>query len=480
MRTRLLGTIAAVAAGGGGVLAQGPTPPPPAPIGTVGSPTGGVMPVSGASDPIAPPIGMMGGPGPMGHDPMGGMMGHPGMGGPMYPPPGAYGAQPWEKVNDPGVHGRIAPRAWTDVDFLLWFVPSQTVRGPLLTSGPPASLGVLGAIGTTVQAGQQNLGYGVFTGFNIHTGWFWDDCRRYGTEIGGFMTETRTNSTTLASDSTGQPLIARPFINAANGQQAALLVSFPTYASGSATVYSNSKSYGAEVSAVTNLFRSSPDDCGSCRWLNDANLYAGFRYLSMEEELRISSSSNILAGNTAPFDGKTYNGPVTIEVEDRYRTANRFYGGQIGLKSAIYCGAWTVKSRLSAAVGLMHQEVTVDGFSTLTNAAAGTRSVVPGGLYANSMNIGKYTNDEFGFIPEVGLSLGRQWTSWFSTHVGYNFLYINRVARPGDQYVTNVNPAVIPTNFGYGVGGVVPVPNPIISQSDYFLQGVSLGFTVRY
>ena len=481
MRTRLLGTIAAVAAGAGGAVGQAP---PPMPIGPAGGPGMGVMPVAGASDPIPPPVGMggmgmggpmMGGPPGMGGD-MGGLMGPGGM--PQYPGPGPYGAPPYDS-GGAGVNARIAPHVWTDVDFILWFAPGQTVQGPLLTSGPPATRGVLGTTGTSIQSGTTNLGYGAFAGFNIHTGWFYDDAKRHGVELGGFMTEYRTNRITVASDATGQPLYARPFVNLATGLADAALISFPTYASGSATVLATSQSYGAEASFVTNVFRSDPN-CGPGKCLWDVNLLGGFRYYSLEEELSVTSLTNILGGQAAPFDGKSYVGPVGIEVKDRFRTANRFYGGQVGIKSAIVCDRWLLQSTLKAAFGSMRQEVTVEGTSTLYAPTTGTTSVVPGGLYANSTNIGKYQNDEFGFIPEVNLNVGRQWTSWFSTHVGYNFLYVNRVARPGNQYVTAVNPATIPTSFSYGLGNNVAVPTPVISQSDFFLQGVSLGFTVRY
>jgi hypothetical protein len=485
MRTRLLGTIAAVAAGAGGALGQ--APPPPMPIGPAGGmgPGGmGVVPASGTADPIPPPIGQPG----MGGDPLGGlggpgMLGHPGMGGPMYPPPGPYGGQPWQDAFPSGHGGsaygsRVAPRLYVEADYTLWFVPRQPVPGPLLTSGPPAGNGVLGAVGTVVRAGDRNLGYGVFSGFNIHVGGFHSQDRRWGWEIGGFMTELKTNETTVSSDATGQPLIARPFTNAQTGLPTTLLVSFPTYASGSATVLATARAYGAEASGLLNLFRTNPDTCSptGCVW--DANLLAGFRYLSVEEELSVNSTTNVLAGNTVPFDGKSYNGPVTIGVTDSFRTANRFYGGQLGLKSSVLCGRWLLASTVKCAIGNMHQEVTVDGFSSLANPT--TLSGVSGGLYANSTNIGRYSNDEFVYIPEVNANLGYAWTSWLSTHVGYNFLYINRVARPGDQFTTTVNPAVVPTSFSYGLGAPVATPNPVLSQSEYWLQGVSFGLTVRY
>jgi hypothetical protein len=446
------------------------------PIGTV-APPGGVVPVSGGGDPIPPQFG------PPGLGDPGLMVGPPGMGlgGPQYPGPGPYGGQPWEDAfpRDGGIHQRIARRWWADADFTLWFVPRQGVLGPLVTSGPPVGNGVLGRVGTTVLSGTESLGYGALSGFNIHTGAFLDADRRFGFEIGGFLTELKANDDRFASDATGQPLLARPYLNAATGLQDALLVSFPTFAAGRVDVVTTTRSYGAEASAVTSLFRSCPDGTRSflgCLW--DVTALAGFRYLSVEEELRVEQFTNVLPGNSVPFDGKSYLGPVAIEVSDRFRTANRFYGGQVGLKSSIYNGRWSLHTMGKVAAGVMHQEVTVNGFSTLTGG--GTRSVVPGGLYANSTNIGRYDNDEFTWIPEVSARLGFAWTTWLSTHVGYNFLYIDRVARPGDQYTNRVNPATVPTSFSYGLGGPVPVPNPAGTQTDFWLQGVSFGVTVKY
>src|SRR5262245_14079147 len=81
MRRRLLGTIAAVAAGAGGAWAQAPAVPPPAPIGPAGS-YPQVMTASGTADPIPPPIGGYAGGGLMPGGPMpGGPMGDPTGGG---------------------------------------------------------------------------------------------------------------------------------------------------------------------------------------------------------------------------------------------------------------------------------------------------------------------------------------------------------------------------------------------------------------
>ena len=71
MRKKILGSIAAFAAGAASALAQGPGIPPPAPIG----PGGGAMPAAMEAMPGGLPYGGMGGPG----------MGGPGMGGPGMP-----------------------------------------------------------------------------------------------------------------------------------------------------------------------------------------------------------------------------------------------------------------------------------------------------------------------------------------------------------------------------------------------------------
>ena len=59
-------------------------------------------------------------------------------------------------------------------------------------------------------------------------------------------------------------------------------------------------------------------------------------------------------------------------------------------------------------------------------------------------------------------------------------MYASSVVRPGDQYSPVVNPAIVPTSPWFGLGAPIVTPNRVLTQSDYWLQGVSFGIQCRY
>ena len=480
MRKRLLGTIAAVAAGTGAAFGQ--EPPPPAALGPVGmmpdAPPARAMGVY--ADPIP---NMIGTPQDL-SGATGAFAGYPGMdpsqggGFPGYPA-GIHGDQHWESPSVRGVRTdrALAPHVWVNVNYLLWFAKAQPTNFPFVTTSAPNEGGLLGNPTTTVLHSRSDLGYGVFSGFKIDGGFFLDGSRRAGVYASGFLTEQKANTFFVQSDATGQPLLARPFFNLGTGLPDVQLASFPTYASGSISVYSRTQAYGAEGGPIWNLYRSSPD----CSTLGcSVNALVGFRYLQLDENLEMASRSTLLNGATATFDGKQYVAPATIEVRDQFTTQNSFYGGNVGLLTESRSGRWLTSFAGKFAMGVMHERVTVNGTSSLADSTRHIFSTVNGGLFANSTNIGVYKNDEFCVIPEVTASLGYSWTSWLSTGIGYNFIYVSRVARPGNQYSPGVNPAVVPTSPTYGFGSALPGPNALLTQSDYWLQGVNFSVNVRF
>ncbi len=483
MRKKILGSIAAFAAGAASALAQGPGIPPPAPIG----PGGGAMPAAMESMPGGMPYGGMGGPG------MGGPgMGGPGMGGPGMPgagmgdpnggmpgyPAGPHGQQSWTPpFTDPqGVNGRLAARAWVTFDYVLGFTKSQNATFPFVTTSAPLAGGVLGNTSTLVLHSRTDLGVGVVNGARITGGIWTDEARRYGYYMSGFFTESKSNDFQTSSDSTGQPLLARPFVNAATGLPDVLLVSFPTYLAGRVSVENSTQVWGAEGGPMVNLFRSCPDEL--CLW--NVNLISGFRYLDVHEQLRIDQSSTLVGNSTAAFDGKLYGAGSVIGVTDRFDTYNRFYGGQLGLNTELRMNNWYVNATGKVALGVVNQRIDVRGTSTLTGPNSPDLSVIQAGMYANATNNGRYSQDKFAVVPEVGINLGYTWRSWLTTSVGYNFLYINSVVRPSEQYSTTINPSVIPLSGSYGANNGVVTPNPVGNTTSFWYQGVNFTVSLRY
>ena len=480
MRKKLLGTIAAMTAGAGAAFAQAPgSPVPPAPAAV--APFGGydgLMPTNHV-DPIPPPIGPGGDAGFPGGFPggmPGGMPGGDPTGAPGYPPPGLYGQPRWETQTPRWATRPVAPHVWWSGDYLLNFVKAQPAAIPFVTTSAPADGGVPGNPTTQVLHSTSNLGYNVVSGFRISGGFFCDQCQRWGVEATGFALERGENTFTAQSDTTGQPLLARPFINAATGLPSVVLVTFPNFAAGVVNVNSTSRSYGADGGPIVNLFRSEPG--GGC--LYAVNLTTGFQFLEVNETLNLTSQSTLLRGATATVDGKTYASPAIIGVNDGFETLNRFYGGAIGLSGQVaYCN-WLLSASAKVGLGVMNQRVDIAGSSTVTDVTRNIVSTVPGGVFANATNSGRFNNDEFAAIPQITASLGYNWTSWFTTTIGYNGLYTTRVVRPGSQFSTTVNPGVIPTSPSYGFGGAIPVANPLFTQDDFWIQGVTFGFQLRY
>jgi hypothetical protein len=410
---------------------------------------------------------------PMGPDAMQGMPAGPfpgdmgpgmGMGMPMGGPP--------SPVDNSAT---LAPKFEYHLNYLLNFAKSQPTPGPLLTTSSPGQGGIIGGATTQVLHGDKEFGMGLFSGFDMR-GILWKDPdRRIGFELRGQLWETKNDGVVVQSDSTGQPLYARPFVNALTGGQDSLLVSFPNSIVGTATSSATTHMYGASGGFVWNLYRSCPGDY--CLWT--VNWHTGFQFFELNEQLVVSQTSQLINGAGAFFDQKTYAAPAIIGVRDEIQALNQFYGGSIGLSAEVKYGRVFIASQGRVGIGVMHQRLNVAGFSSINDPNSGANSVVRGGLLANASNIGRRNNDEFALVPEASVQIGYNWTSWFTTSLGYGFTYMNNVIRPGQQITTTVNPALVPAHPAYG-GAAVPVPNPAFTQTDFWVQGATIGFVFRW
>lgn len=494
MRKKLLGAMAALVAGSGGALAQSPT------RGVAragGDPDGGAYPVQ-YNEAIPPRL--PGGPtlppemtaGPGGQPDFGPAA--PGMGGPggepAWPVPGPYMQQSWERPDVPrrglfdGLFGgpggapNNAPTLWFDGQYLLMFPKAMPINFPLVTTGAPAGLGVIGQPTTSGLHGNGDLRLGAVSGFRLTAGFFRPSDHRLGFELTGMYLSPSSNSFFGQSSGTGIPVIARPYFNVATGANAALIVSFPNFASGSIDSRAASEFWGMEANGLWNIYRS----CGALPWT--LNAVGGFRFNSLEESLDITQQSTLLPGVTAPFAGITVAAPTSLLVRDNFATSNRFYGGQIGLQSQVSLGRWYGGITAKVGFGVMHQEVRIDGASGISNPTAGTTaglsSLAVGGLYANATNIGVFREDRFAVMTDINGTLGYNVNRFLTLTAGYNFIHMGAAARATEQFNGRVDPALIPTSGSFGGTAVAGQPAYEIKQTDYFMHGLNFGFIVRY
>jgi hypothetical protein len=368
-------------------------------------------------------------------------------------------------------------RFWADAEFLLFWVKPGLPPPPLVSTGPPSSLGVLGAAGSSVLFGNE-LDYGVHAGGRVSGGFWLDQGGQVGIEASGFLLEDRSLRESAASDATGSPVLARPIVNAMTGAEAVQLVSFPGAFAGNVTVSSTDQLYGAETNFVGSLYRGP-------QFVSD--MLIGFRYVGLDESLGVISNSTVLPAGIIGFNGKPAPVGSTVTILDRFETRNDFYGGQVGARTLFHWNKLFVSLQGKLAVGNAHEVVHPLGSTSLSSpGVSGAPAILvppsplPGGILAVASNSGLFSRDEFTFIPEGTAKVGWNITDCITVSVGYTFLYWFDVARPSEQIDRVVNPGLVPSNLAFGsvTGPIRPLAT--VNKTDFWAQGISFGLEIRY
>ena len=86
-------------------------------------------------------------------------------------------------------------------------------------------------------------------------------------------------------------------------------------------------------------------------------------------------------------------------------------------------------------------------------------------MLATAANIGSYYRSPFAVVPEGNLNLSFQLNPRITIRVGYSFLFINNVLRPGNQISRVASPTLVPTDPAYGTGGPIQPTNQFHSST---------------
>lgn len=463
MRKGFLGSIALLCAGVGISVAQTPpapptgTPPPaapaPAPIVTTGT---------GLRSPYWP-------------TPSGDATGAPV--GTVYSKNGcADGSCGKGECADTNLQTPVPQCFWGSAEYIVWWMRDGRLNEPLITVGSAAGLGVIGAPGTSI-VGNTDLDYKAASGGRFTLGGWLDPCTQsIGLEGSGFFLERRPAGFGAQSSATGTPVIARPFVNAISGTEDAFLVSGPGQFFGGVSVGSSSRFYGWDGNFVF-------------PWFTDGelklDLLVGVRNLYLSEDLNIQQHSILLPGGAGGFVGNPVIPPAQYDIIDRFQTRNEYWGGQIGARGEYRSGRFFANATGKLAFGAMHEVLSIDGVTRLSNApAVPATNFAPvgaqGGLLALASNIGKTARDNFALVPELNLNVGVNLNNTFSLFCGYTFLYISEIARPGDQINRTVNPTTVPASQAFGVPVGPAAPTLRFDGSEFWAQGLNFGLAVRY
>jgi hypothetical protein len=272
--------------------------------------------------------------------------------------------------------------------------------------------------------------------------------------------------------------------------------------SGDFSIHSWSFLQGGEANVTFNLSRGR-------NWTVDA--LVGLRFVDLQEKLSISTDLRQAHNSETIFDPAlglpTGALPVvvsfvgTVDRTDNYETRNNFYGGQIGARGSYSWGRLSLEGGAQVGIGTMHESADISGLTVksgvtsnsptmpiflagipLTVASGPGQITSPnintayGGVFSQS-NAGHYTHNAFAVVPEANLKLRYNFNERWSASLGYSFLYMSSVARPGDQINRVVNPLSLSVP---ATGTLLPNPPYQIHSSDYWAQGFDLGLMFRF
>jgi hypothetical protein len=348
-----------------------------------------------------------------------------------------------------------AIRWWGRAEYLIWW-PKQQPLIPLLT-GNNRLLPDIGTPGTSVLIGNSNVDPVNVPGGKFSAGIELGGPNRLGIETNYFFLGTQTRIYTSAGFT---PELWRflgvPFLDLDSGQEQ----SFPLRqfeSDGALQAQTSTRVAGWEALVTMNLF-----EMAGFR----LQALAGYRDFLANEGLRID-----VAGNRFVFDPVNFATLAERYVRtDEVLTSNVFRGGTLGTRTNIDIGPVFVEVDSKLSFGNVRQVVQRNG-TTITNRE-GTPDPIrtSNALFVQSSNTGTFENNQYAVMPEAGMKLGFTYRA-AKLFFGYNVLYLNQAVRPSDQLDRTVDLFNSATSNR---------PSPAIVVSDFWVQGVSFGFEMKY
>lgn len=365
---------------------------------------------------------------------------------------------------------------WTiNGEYLLWFLKPQNFAVPVLgtTTDPDLDLGnVVSPVGTNDPSFVNVLGPGYrnrgpYSGMRLSITRAlpvsFDRCVY--SELVGLWLPSQGDHRRLVSNPEGNPSILLPFNNnnptpgLPAGQYSAVVAGNVGGArlSGNVDGYTATQLWGGEWNIAGPVYQSETFGLEAL---------VGFRYLGLNDEFELRTSSN-LAGGLSTFD--------------RFATTNHFYGGQAGVRMIWSADRWAGMLATKVGLGDTNASQRVTGSATLP---AGIPSGgLPGGFYTASSNLGSSGTDHFGVVVDLNASVRFAITQSLGISVGYNFLYWSGVLRATDQISGNVNPtysAVLNSITGAALQSGPAEPERRKDVSDIWAHGLNFGIDLRF
>jgi hypothetical protein len=352
--------------------------------------------------------------------------------------------------------GCIPPGFWGRAEYLGWWVRGSNTPALVTTSADGTPVGIAGVLpGATVLFGNERINNQGRSGARFTLGYWADPCETLGIEDTFFFLGTENDP--FFATSSGTPILARPFFNTSLGEQDAILVAYPQIVVGSIDITTSSKVFSNEVNLRRSLY------ADGCRRID---VLAGYRFFQLSEYLHIQT-------DTVAIDDPSVPAGTAFGIRDLFNTRSQFNGGQLALNLQYFRNCWTFDFMFKLAIGGVSQQVSIEG-STEVRVPDEPVVTNTGGILALASNSGLHKQTQFGVLPEFSANVRYQWTPLWRINLGYNFMALTNVVRPGDQIDLRLDPAQFPP----GTPGTFP--QFAFHESDVWLQGINVGLECNF
>jgi Putative beta barrel porin-7 (BBP7) len=356
-------------------------------------------------------------------------------------------------------------RIWFSAEYLLWWTRHEelpplvaAIPGSSATPGPTTAQVIRGITQDQVIS-PNSFNVGAASGVRFSGGGYVDAQGTLGVDASYFRLQSRSANSFVQSN--GEPVIGPVYYAPILFTPVLIQESVPTFRSGAVDLGFTSRFWGTDANVRVQ---------GVSIYAEHTDYLIGFRQAQLTEGFTQIGESTVLP----PFP----NANSTTTTYDNFATKNQFYGPQIGFSSYAHSGPCSVNLQVKLAMGCVHEEVGIQGATTLQTGALVVTG--PGGVLALPSNIGQYTRNQFAVVPEVNLNFGYQVTSFMRVFLGYDFLCLSTVLRPAQQIDTNVNTFGITSLAYYNPALVNSHPQFQAQGQSYWAQGLNFGLELKY
>jgi hypothetical protein len=234
----------------------------------------------------------------------------------------------------------------------------------------------------------------------------------------------------------------------------------------------------------------------------------GFRYFQFKEAFDVNSQYKIFRpegvndNQNFNVNGVNLNVPIAINYpipvdiksvsNDQIKVYNHFIGPQIGINADYHYNRWSVMTGFNLGIGVMHQVAKISSSTTQTVTTETAYQTIPtppkpttsaGGLLFSPTDVGQYSRNQFGLLPEINAKLGFKATERIKLTVGYDFLLLANVLRAPNQtqlipYSNNLNYTA--NNQTQSANQTLQIPAFQYSTSNLIINGVTAGMQLDF